>query len=219
MTTGAFALTNRGGRLLGEAGGRRLSWMGSTASRPLFAVLFIDEVSDSYYNPSGGVQENADKLDRWLRDVAEYEEWASEVTRRDLWSDIIILLVHVEKFAASGPSDLWPLTPPGDVPYPSHIMPPDRVIMKRWRAQEPGRVTFGHFRQVLEQAASPVMPRFMRFDTSGSMDRDNIRPGLTHWMDYSTLRGVTINGGGVSGDRTGEQWVKWATEALQRLLA
>lgn len=221
MTTGAFTTTRLGAFEPGQMGARRMSWMKSEASDPLFAVMFIDEVSSSYYHHTLPPRDplNIEGRERWFRDVEEYEALAAQMTERDLWKHLIILLVHVE--LAARLRELAPLVPVSidgsDIPYPSHINPPDSVPMTRWRSHDVNAANFDIFRLTLEQAGSPVFPRLVYIDNSGSMTTDDIRPGWTEWIDSSPVP-VTIVEVDAGSPEPSEQWVSWASAILQRVL-
>ncbi len=222
MTTGAFTTTPLGAFEPGQMGGRRMSWMKSTATDPLFAVMFIDEVSSSYYHHTIGLMEaiNVEGRARWYRDVEEYEALAAQMTERDLWKHLILLLIHVESPSLVG--TLIPIVPVSvdgrPLPYPSHINPPDSVPLARWRPRDVNASNFDVFRIALEQAGSPVFPRIVYMDESGSMTADSIRPGWSEWASRSPV-GIDIRLVDADSPEDSEQWVKWASDILQRVLA
>jgi hypothetical protein len=196
-------------------GGERLSWIynATVETRPLFAVIFIQNVQTSYYNDQWpGDPQQAEKRGRWNRDVADYEDVAARVTELDRWDRIIMLLVHCEMFHTQDPrtDNLWALWPPnGDhnTPYPSRINPADSVVMP-WR---PGTEMF---RLTLQHSGSPVYPRLMFVEEVDS-GWDYLTPGLPDWLNRSRDEAqveVQIH------RRTGQQWVRWMIDILERIL-
>ncbi len=213
---GGVATEPTGAVLPGPFGARRLSWMYSTASRPWFAVFFIEKVHTSYYWDSFPLNApvNVDGRRNWLADIAEYRDLARQMTERDLWRQIVLLLVHVE--AASRPRHLLPLVPlaldGSELPYPSHINAPDDVTMSR--AHQPSGwigPTPDEFHYTLEQGGSPTFPRAVYIDHGGAMSVDAIRPGWTDWIDSSPVP-VDIR------HPVDQRWVRWASGELRRIL-
>lgn len=226
MTTGAVVLREAGGVLLGQMGGERLSWMGFTESRPLFAVLVLQDTHQAYFNvswPTYGEQ-NAELRAWWEEDVAAYEVLAARMTQREIWHRVNILLIHVEMFRT--PRQLRPLWPPPDrsgvvPPWPTNINiarsydaelhgnPDDNVTL------DSDRPSLELFRLTLEQAGSPVLPRLFYLDAPSNWFESYLAPGLAGWMiDSRDVFGVEpeVNA------EVGQRWVRWATQVLGRVL-
>lgn len=196
----------------GPFGARRLSWMNTTHTRPLFAVFFIDEVDHGYPNTTEG-------RTRWNNNVAEYELLAAEMTRRDLWREVYMLLVHVENSARR---ELLPIVPRGVTTYPSHINGPDSVSIPRkdLNIAPHNQCNYDIFRYTLEHGGSPVVPRVVYIDSSGSMTADSIRPGWTDWIDSMPVD-VAVEIHNVDGGEDqlpSEAWVTWAIDILRRFV-
>ncbi|MHC4065197.1 MAG: hypothetical protein ACYSUI_11975 [Planctomycetota bacterium] len=223
MSTGTFTLEPTGAFMPGFCGGRRMSWMKSDVRLrdPWFSVFFIDEADESYYRWYEDINSEFNIYGRrlWVDDVADYEELALQMTDRNLWSHVRMLLVHVERPRKI----LRPIWPAYDdrLPYPSHINPPDSVVCpRRDMDTDPNACDFDMFRYLLEHGASPTVPRSMWFDVSGSMGPRvgnagyPLRPGLTEWLGRMSVSiAVELH------DRLEEQWVKWLTAELRRALA
>jgi hypothetical protein len=211
MTTGAVQLRKTGTPFLGQMGGERLSWIynATVETRPSFAVMFIQNVQNSYYNhnlPSSH-PDNVAMRGRWNRDVQDYEDVAARVTDLDRWHRIIMLLVHCEMFHDH---NIWPLWPPNDdghTPYPTHINPADSVVM-RWR---PG---FEVFRRTLEESGSPVYPRLMYYEAIDGV-WTYLQPALPDWLNRSAQEAeVEVDTHQING----QQWVRWMIEILGTIL-
>jgi hypothetical protein len=180
----------------------------SRRSSPLFAAIWVQRVEQSYYDPNlpYWFQENVDKRHRWLADVAEWEVLATEMTDRQLWNRIRILLVHVEGFR---PNELIRIWPPEDgnlnlPPYPSHMNGPDSVVVTDDPDVEMVRL-------VLEHAGTPVYPRLFYQDSPENWPSGFLWPGLPAWVDRSPV-GIEVHEFGTG------QWVAWASEILRRIL-
>lgn len=218
---GGVATEPTGAFLPGPFGARRLSWMYSEANRPWFVAFFIEKVHLAYYWDSLPLDNevNVSGRARWLADIAEYRSLARQMreapdgSERNLWPQIILLLVHVE--AASRPRHLLPLVPVAldgsELPYPAHINPPDSVTITR--AHQPfGWIgpSYDEFRYTLEHGGSPTFPRAVYIDQA-SMSTDVIRPGWTEWIDSSPVP-VDIR------ELEDQRWIRWASGELQRIL-
>lgn len=209
MSTGAFAVEPTGAFLPDPFGARRLAWMTTTHARPLFAVFYIDEADNGYPSTSVG-------RSRWNNDVAEYELLAAEMTEQDLWRELVMLLVHVEDSAR--PRRILPIVPTGVSTYPSRINGPDDVTMPRKRPPpEENSCNFDVFRFTLEHGHSPVLPRVVYIDESGSMTADSIRPGWTEWVDSSPVP-IDIHLVDAGAAEPSEQWVTWLSDVVRGIL-
>lgn len=206
---GGFAIRESGAHVMGQMGGRRFGWMHSERTVPLFAVMFVQKVLESYYNasnPNDPLQQ--EKRARWVTDVAEYELLADQMTERNLWSRVNILLVHVELFHRHDFDPIWP--PPNlagvEPPWPSHINEADSVIV-RW---DP---SLEHMRLTLEQRGSSVYPQLMYVDIGQTPNwyPDHMWPGLPAWFDQSPVP-LRIQA------MRSSQWVTWASDILTRVL-
>lgn len=208
---GGFATEATGAFLPGPFGARRLAWMtlAPNITAIEFAVFFIDEVDHGYPN-------NLEGRTRWNNDVAEYEQLAAEMTRRELWHTLRMLLVHVENSARR---ELLPIVPAGVTTYPSRINGPDEVTIPR-KGLHPreNACNFDVFRDVLDQGGSPVLPRVVYIDESGSMTADSIRPGWTEWVDSSPVA-IDIHKVDAGAAEPSEQWVTWLSDVLRGVLA
>lgn len=227
MTTGGVALREAGGVLLGQMGGARLSWIWSTESRPLFAVLMVQATPDSYFNVSwpmyGG--QNAQLRAWWEEDVAAYEVRAAQMTELQRWHRVNILLIHVEMFRRD-PRRLRPLWPPPDLagvvpPWPTNINitgsydaelhgnPDDNVTI------DSDRPSLELFRLTLEQAGSPTYPRLFYLEATANWFESFLAPGFQEWVMDSPVR---LDAGLELKAKVGQRWVRWATEVLEMVL-
>ncbi len=214
--SGGVATKPTGAFLPGPFGARRLAWMYSEAIRPWFAVFFVEKVHTSYYAStlSLGNPINVEGRENWAQDIDEYQGLAAQMTRLNLWGQLILLLVHVER--ASRPRDILPVVPVAldgsELPYPSHVNPPDSVVMTR--AHQPtgwDGPDIDVFRYTLEQGGSPTLPRVVYIDVGSAFSADAMRPGWTDWIDSSPVP-VFIR------EPTDQRWVKWMSEELRRIL-
>lgn len=213
---GGVATEPTGAFLAGPFGARRLSWMYSTAVRPWFAVFFIDEASEAYYNDSFPLDYwiNVDGRRRWAEDLAEYRSLARQMTDEGLWNQLVLLLVHVER--ASRPRGLLPLVPVrldgSELPYPSQLNGPDSVTLTR--AHQPSGwagPSYDEFRYTLEHGASPTFPRAVHISNGSAMSTDALRPGWTEWIDSSPVP-VDIR------EPMEERWLGWVSGELRRII-
>jgi hypothetical protein len=222
MVTGARALSyndqaiavhaTSGASAVGVMGGDRMSWMNSSETPMRFGVIFIDEVSNSYYNHhlAYDAPVNIEGRNFWNYQTEQYAVVERMIRERELWPMVRILLVHVAASIHAGmPDEYWPLWPPHDPDRPRNPLPrginwPSTVPFSRGRS-------VAEFRVMLEQAGCPVVPDIMYFDVSGSMEHDTLDPGFSAWISqHDPAFGVVYSGN--------ESWVAWAREILELVL-
>lgn len=231
MTTGAYAIreyaqATLGGGVPGIGGAQRLSWMNTRIPAMTFAVIFISEVSEAYYDPVGTIEENVILLDNWQRDVAAYELLVQQLEDAPAWLDpdetipnrvrwpwLLFELIHVYESRPGRPDAfvVAPIVPFGaghpafpHIPLPTRINGPDLIMLKRKRGIET-------FRFALEQRGSPIEPNIMRIAQTGSMDPASLHPGLDDWL-IETREDVDLR------LRGNGRWVMWLSHIIEDLL-
>ena len=110
MSTGLQVRETGGGTVPGLMGADRLGWISSNAWYPLFAVIIIQDVRESYFDSLTLTDpDRQEKRERWYADCALWEVKAAQMTDRNLWRRLNLLLVHPEMFSGN---ELRPLMPP-----------------------------------------------------------------------------------------------------------